>query len=85
MNKSNNKQKSIAITLFKIHQTKTRGDKYKIVPNLCTIIVRYNAFFVRVSRIYAKLPSETRYCDLKEFVRKLNTETCLNMYLKCKF
>ena len=36
---------------------------------------------VRVSRIYAKLPCETRYCDLKEFIRKLNTETCLNMFI----
>ena len=37
---------------FKIYETKTRGDKYKIVPNLCTTIVRHNAFFVLEFHVY---------------------------------
>ena len=68
---------------YKISETRTRGDKYKIIPNVCSTIIRHNSFFVRTSRIYSKLPQETRHCDLKLFKTKLSTPHILDQFLKC--
>ena len=68
---------------YKISETRTRGDKYKIIPKVCSTIIRHNAFFVRTSRIYSKLPKEIRHCDLKLFKSKLSTPHILDQYLKC--
>ena len=73
-----------AFNSYKTIKTKTRGNEYKIFPNICKSIVRHNSFFIRTSRIYSKLDSDTRNCDVKLFKLKLDTHPILNKFCKCK-
>ena len=82
------KRKINSFNSYKTIKTKTREYKiffeYKIFPNICKSIVRHNSFFIRTSRIYSKLDSDTRNCDVKLFKLKLDTHPILNKFSKCK-
>ena len=69
---------------YTCRETITRGEKYKITPNICKTIIRHNSFFVRTSRIYSKLDSNIRNCDPKLFKLKIDTYPSLNKFCKCK-
>lgn len=69
---------------YTFQESITRGEKYKIIPNNCKTMIRHNAFFVRTSRLYSKLPVEMRNCDVKSFKHQLDCTDCLNKFLKCK-
>ena len=56
---------------FKIVKTKTRGEIYKIQTTTAISTIRFESFFVRVSRIYAKLPIHIRKLSTGEFVNNI--------------
>jgi len=68
---------------FSVLPSKTRGDSHKIIASACIKEVRFNSFFVKMSRIYSKLPPTTRNSSITEFSRSL--DTCdLSPYIICK-
>ena len=70
-------------TSYTVRESNTRGEKYKIFPNVCKTIARHNAFFVRTSRIYSKLPIEVRNCNDSMAFKSNLDQFCFTKYLKC--
>jgi hypothetical protein len=46
---------------FTILTSKTRGDSHKIISSTCIKEVRFNPFFVKMSRIYSKLHNKNQF------------------------
>ena len=59
------------LTAFSCVQSKTRGELYKFKTTAATSFVRFNSFFVRVSKLYSNLPLFIRQLCMKDFTNQI--------------
>ena len=57
---------------FSIRHSRTRGDQYKFFTSHCSSMVRYHSYFIRTTRLYAKLPIEIRKNNPSMFAKLLD-------------